>query len=167
MKKKLFGAAVAAAGAVVAMPVAASAATDSAATASIRTAPAPTASPAKATANTAYSQITHFTCRRINGVPYVGAQSRQSKYTTNTYYMSQTHTVQGLSGGRWVNLGSKKFYVNNPAGGVWYYAPSTTGDLLWNLTGWRGTFRVKVGFQWKTTSGSVYKATSTTPTCTK
>ena len=57
--------------------------------------------------------------------------------------MSQTHTVQGFSGGRWANLGSKRFYVNSPVARVWYYAPSTSS------------------------SGSIHKATSLSPTCTK
>ena len=164
MNKTLIGAAVVAAAAVVATPAAASAGTGSAATASTRTAPAASTAPA---ANTAYSQLSDFFCGRINGAPYVGAQSRQAKYTTNTYYMAQRHIVQGFSGGRWVNLGSKNFYVNSPRTGVWYYAPSTTGNQLWNLSGWTGSFRVKVDFQWKTTTGNTYKASSISPTCTK
>lgn len=156
--------AMAAATAAVAIAAApAGASSDTAAAVSTKASPAPNA----VAANTAYSQITHFFCGRINGTPYVGAQSRQAKYTTNTYYMSSTHVVQGLRGGRWVNLNARKFYVNKPAGGVWYYAPDPNHDQLWNLSGWTGSFRVKVAFVWKTTSGTTYHATSTTTACTK
>ncbi len=143
---------------------AAGANSDTAAAASTKVAPAPAAQ-ASPSSNTAYSQITDFFCGRINGTPYVGAQSRQAKYTTNTYYMSQTHILQRYNGYSWVSLNSHKFYVNYPNGGVWYYAPNANQDWDWNLTNAFGRFRVKVAFLWKTTSGTTYHAASATPSC--
>ena len=118
-------------------------------------------------ADTTHSKIVSNYCGYWNGFPVVGARSKQLKLTTDTYSMTQTHVVQGRQGTSWVALGRKTFVANAPVGGVWYFAPNQTGHQFWDLTGWTGTFRVKVNFVWKTTSGMVYRASSNGPTCTK